>query len=90
MQVRFFYPDSGVLASKEYPALRDAVYSLIGQAVELSDAVKLIQEAAPNAVVCAFAGFIAIRRNDEGGPTPLIHYEGAGEEAETSRPYAVS
>ena len=70
-------------ASKEYPALGEAVYLLIGKTVELTDAVKLIQEAAPTAVVGAVAGFVAVRRNDEDGPTLLLHYEVAGKEVET-------
>jgi hypothetical protein len=87
MKVRFFYPDPLVLSSHQYPpALRVAVHLLNGRTLELDDAVNAMQAAAPNAVVCAFAGFVAIRTSAEGRATPLIRFDGADAESETFQP----
>jgi hypothetical protein len=87
MKVRFFYPDPLVLSSHHYPpALRVAVHSLNGRTLDLDDAVRTIQAAAPEAIVCAFAGFIAIRTSAEGKATALIRFDGADAQSETFQP----
>jgi hypothetical protein len=87
MKVRFFYPNPLVLSSLHYPpALRQVVQSLNGHTADLAEAVTAIQTSAPDAVVCAYAGFIAVRTTAEHGPTVLIRFDGADQEAEVFQP----